>query len=127
MRYGWPQVIAYVKKHETEYDTIVISRRLSEPQAYLAFYLPIAPTTFQQAAPALLKYDQEGRHFLDQLGEYRITKYLFREISYGELLAPRTLYIGTLDEMHDRKEVFMKIDYPNHKPAFLLMKAETKQ
>ncbi len=125
MHYGWQEAVTYIKQHDGEYDHIVVSRMLSEPQAFLAFYLPIAPQSFQQASPGFLQYEKEGKPFLDQLGNYGIGKYEFMEIPRGLIAQEKTLYVGTAEELQANKNIIHKISYPNGTPAFIFVTAPT--
>lgn len=122
MRYGWSEAVNYIREHQHEYNKIYVSRKLSEPQTFLAFYLPIEPEEFQLSAPSLMQYEKDGKTFLDQLGSYSIGKYIFEEIPRGIVPKEGSLYVGTLDELHElRKTAIHQIDYPNHRPAFIFV------
>lgn len=124
MRYGWQEAVSYIRDHQDQYDQIYVSRKLSEPQAFLAFYLPIEPSEFQKFAPSLLQYEKDGKTFVDQLGSYRIGKYIFEEIPRGVVPQEKTLYVGTVDELQDfRKDAIYEIKYPDGKPAFIFITA----
>lgn len=122
MQYGWREAATYILAHEAEYDEIVVSRKHSEPQAFIAFYLQLDPRTFQQASYGLMEYEREGKTFLDQLGEYKIGKYTFKEIPRGLVPEPQILYVGTFDELHDRPDIIHQVFYPNKESAFIFVK-----
>lgn len=119
MHYGMSEAAHYIKANRTLYQQIVISRKLSEPQAYAGFYGLITPEQFQAAAPKLLQYEREGKGFLDQLGVYTIGDFTFLEIPHT-LTDPKTLYVGTFEELHDNKGIVKQINFPNGDPAIIL-------
>ncbi len=121
MLYGWRQAVSYIHANQDRYTKIVVSRKLSEPQAYISFYLPLDPTVFQQAAPSLLAYEREGKPFLDQLGDYQIGKFEFMEIPQGLVPQAGVLYIGTPEEIGQQKNKIFQITYPNKQSAFLFV------
>lgn len=129
MHDGWKEAAAYIRDHENEYDYVYVSRKLSEPQAFLAFYLPIMPVEFQKYHDVLMEYERQGKPFLDQLGSYTIGKYVFEEIPKSIDPKERVLYVGTLDELHDARKAgneIYEIKYPDDKPAFMFVTKVSK-
>jgi len=62
---------------------IIVSRKLSEPQAYVMFCRQYPSGSAQGETSGWLRYEKEGLSFLDQLGEYRLGKYRFRELNWA--------------------------------------------
>lgn len=91
MLYGRQEAVEYVDRIQEDYQKIVFSRSLTEPQIFVAFYQKWDPNKYQKATMDWLRYEEENLPFLDQLGEYSLGKYTFSDINYskaekGELL-----------------------------------------
>jgi len=126
LNYGYRETIGYLSSIENKYDKIVIAKRFSEPQAFVAFYKKYDPQKYQVEAQDFLRYEKDGLTFLDQLGVYRLGKYEFRDINWGaDKNLKKTLIVGGLEDFTIEKVVPLKtIYYPNGKEAFLIIEAE---
>lgn len=112
MLYGHKQANEYVQTHPA--SQIIYSRKLSEPQAYVSFFNQINPKITQQASTDWLRYETEKLSFLDQLGEYQLGQFIFREINIvSDSQLPDTLIVGRPEEFRDLKPDYI-IYYPNH-------------
>lgn len=111
MLYGHQQANEFIKNQQI--DQIIYSRKLSEPQAYVNFFNQINPQVVQSESVNWLKYQKEGLSFLDQLGEYNLDKFIFREINIvSDSQLPNALIIGRPEEFRDTKPDFI-IYYPS--------------
>ncbi|MPM67792.1 hypothetical protein SDC9_114716 [bioreactor metagenome] len=111
MLYGHQQANEFIKNQQI--DHIIYSRKLSEPQAYVNFFNQINPQVVQSESVNWLKYQKEGLSFLDQLGEYNLDKFIFREINIvSDSQLPNALIIGRPEEFRDTKPDFI-IYYPS--------------
>ncbi|MDO8503281.1 MAG: glycosyltransferase family 39 protein [bacterium] len=119
MLYGRRAATEFIKSVEDKYQGIIFSRSLSEPQIYVAFYKQWDPSDYQRDTPDWLRYEKEGRSFLDQLGEYRLGKYVFRGIGktegFGQLL------VGKPEEFPQNIVALKTIYYPSGKTAILIV------
>jgi len=94
-------------------DKIIYSRKLSEPQAYVAFFNQINPTITQSGSIDWLRYETNKLSFLDQLGEYSLGKFIFREINIpSDSQLKNTLIVGRPEEFRDIKPDYI-IYYPS--------------
>jgi len=110
--YGHLETNEYIKSHPT--SQVIYSRKLSEPQTYVSFFQKINPKITQQASISWLEYEQNNLLFLDQLGEYRLSNFIFREINIpSDMLLPDTLIVGRPEEFRD-----IKPDYIIYYPEF---------
>ncbi len=121
MLYGHKQANEYIQSHSA--SQIIYSRKLSEPQAYVSFFNHINPLITQSESSNWLEYQTKGLSFLDQLGEYKLSNFIFREINIpSDSQLPNTLIIGRPEEFRDIKPDYI-IYYPNHsqlKPAIYI-------
>lgn len=82
MSYGWQQAVLLFQGREE--SKIIISRTFSEPQAFVMFYEKLDPVRVQKQTKTWLRYEDEGKHFVDQLGTYSLGKFEFRNFSFPE-------------------------------------------
>ncbi|MBU4210196.1 glycosyltransferase family 39 protein [Patescibacteria group bacterium] len=124
MLYGHKEAIKYVQKEKP--SQIIYSRKLSEPQAYASFFMKIAPKLTQQESINWLKYDEKGLSFLDQLGEYKLDNFIFRELTFAaDSLEPDTILIGKPEEFPVSTKIDKIIYYPyatSQTPAIYIYK-----
>lgn len=126
LSYGYRETINYLKSIEDDYDKIVMTKRFSEPQVFVAFYKKYNPALYQKETQDFLRYEKDGLTFLDQLGVYRLGKYEFRDINWGaDKNLKKTLIVGGLEDFTIEKVNPIKtVYYPNGKEAFLIIDAE---
>ena len=112
MLYGHQQANEYLQNHPA--DKIIYSRKLSEPQAYVAFFNQINPKIIQSESVNWLDYETSHLMFLDQLGEYKLDKFIFKEINIpSDSQIPNTIIVGRPEEFRDVKPDHI-IYYPDH-------------
>jgi 4-amino-4-deoxy-L-arabinose transferase-like glycosyltransferase len=112
MLYGHQQAIDYIK-NQSNIETIIYSRKLSEPQAYVAFFNQIDPKTIQSGSTNWLMYENKKLSFLDQLGEYQLGKYTFKELSFrSDVQIPHAILVGRPEEFLDVLPTYI-INYPS--------------
>lgn len=120
-QYGHKQVASYLSTYENEYDQIVMTKWFGEPQLFLAFYNRWDPSLYQQQNAANLRYESEGRMWLDQLPEYSLGKYTFKYLDWNlESQSKNTLYIGKFDDFGEGANILSTINYPDGTIAFVI-------
>jgi len=104
MLFGHKEAIGYVKQLPEK--TIIYSRKLSEPQAYVAFFNQIDPSITQKDF-AQIKQDFT---FLDQVGEYKLANYIFKNIDFvRDSQIPNVVLVGKTDEIpNDKVTLFVQ-------------------
>lgn len=85
LRYGYREAIAFTESVKDDYERIIFTKANSEPQAFVAFYTKYDPVLHQQEAQDWLKFEQEGKKYLDQLAEYGLGKYEFRDTNWNDV------------------------------------------
>ncbi|MBI3397093.1 glycosyltransferase family 39 protein [Candidatus Woesebacteria bacterium] len=121
MLYGRKEAILYVSGISTNYQKIVISRTLSEPHIYLAFYNQIDPAEFQSQSHSWLIYEKENKNFVDQLGTYSLGKYTFEDINYQSRTGKGVLLVGKPEEFPDNIKSLKTVYYPNGAKDLLIV------
>ncbi|OGY11713.1 MAG: hypothetical protein A3H88_03515 [Candidatus Blackburnbacteria bacterium RIFCSPLOWO2_02_FULL_44_9] len=128
MLYGRREAIKFASSQEDRYSTILVSRSLSEPHIYVAFYKQWNPKDYQTASVDWLRYEKEKLSFLDQLGTYSLGKYLFQNISFSDDKNQKhTLLIGKPGELPRDANIIKKIDLPDNSPAIYVVDPSTTQ
>lgn len=125
MNYGWREAAAFLRGKEGDYEEIIISRKFSEPQAYIMFYQKYEPSEVQQTSIDWLRYEKEGHVFLDQLGEYSLGKYTFRNLYWpADKNLKKVLLLGKMDEFPPEVKKIKIIPYPDGERAFVIVDPE---
>lgn len=118
MLYGHRQVNEYLKNYPNH--KVIYSRKLSEPQAYVAFFQSIDPTKTQKASQDWQIFSQQNLSFLDQLGQYQLDRFTFKNINFNsDSQIPNTILVGRPEEFIANKPDYV-IYYP---PQFLQKEA----
>lgn len=126
MLFGRREALQFVSPKAGDYKTIIVSRSLSEPQIYVAFYNKWDPASYQAGTKDWLRYKELGLPFLDQLGEYHLGKYLFKNINYlDDAKIPNVLLLGKPSEFPDSVKPLKVIYYPNQLPSIYIVDPAT--
>ena len=122
MLYGRCEAIRKIVNYEDKAETIIVSRKLSEPQAYIAFCLKFAPNLVQYESRQWLDYEKRNLSFLDQLGEYKLRKYIFRELNWvSDSKLENAILIGGPDEFPKGADNKFTVFYPkSENPAVMI-------
>lgn len=123
MQWGTKEAIDYVSSIEGDYDEVLISRSLSVPQIWVAFYQKYDPAEIQEASKEWLIYEEKGLVSIDQLGEYKLGKYVFGTIDLNVLKksSRKILIVGEPEEFDWETNTLKTIVYPNGESAYLIM------
>ncbi len=84
LRYGYDQVFKKVVEVQNQYDQIVISKVFTEPQIFVAFYGKIKPQVMQDASKDWLRYQINGKSYVDQLESWNLGKFYFEDIFWDK-------------------------------------------
>lgn len=121
MLYGHKEAIDYINSIKP--TSIIYSRKLSEPQAYVLFFNKIDPKITQAYTPQWQQFQTRGHQFLDQLSEYQIENYNFKEINFAsDSLIPNTILIGRPEEFPGIKptKIIFYPSFSEQKPAIYI-------
>jgi len=127
MIYGMDKVYEELRRHERDYEQVVVSKSISEPQIYTAFYLKWDPEDYQKAAKEW-KFEEEGLGWVDQLASYSLGKYEFRGVNWGlDSRNTVSLFVGRPGEFGEAQEqVLAEVHYPDGKVAYWIVGAGRK-
>lgn len=121
MIYGADEMVNYVRAVEEDYTQVIVSKKISEPQIYFAFYGKIDPRVYQGIAKSW-NFQKQGLDWVDQMPEYGLRKEVFKNIDWkrdGRLT--QTLLVGTAEEFSKEANVLKKIYYPNGEEAYWIV------
>lgn len=116
--YGFPQVADYINQNENKYQTIILTKRYSQPYMMLLFFTQFDPSEYQKLPKTM------GNSEFGYLNVAAFGKYQFKTIDAKDFNQKDTLIIGTQNEIGNRANVIKTVDYPNGQPAFIFV--ETK-
>ena len=118
----------FVTSIKDAYPKIIVSKSLSEPQIYLAFYNNWPPSNYQSYAETWRRFEDEGLLFVDQLGEYDLCKYKIKSINFNEdKKLGNTLIVGKPNEFPPDTPMLKTVNYPNGEPAILIYDTELER
>lgn len=121
MLYGRREMVDYLSLFENKYDRVFVSRSLSEPHIYFAFYKKWNPVDYQAQTEDWRRYRDENLKFLDQLGEYGLGEYEFRGVDYESLDDTQgILFVGKPEEFSENTGVLHIVHFPNGEPAVFI-------
>lgn len=124
MLYGRKEAISFAVSVEEQYATILINRSLSEPQIYVAFYKKWDPTDYQNESRDWLRYEKENRSFIDQLGEYRLGKYVFANTHDTLKSQKPVLLVGGVRDIPQNAKLIKEVKSPDDKTVILVANEE---
>lgn len=111
MNYGWKEAVVRLDPISRSYSQVQVSRSLSEPHIFLAFYLPVPPAEYQAAARGWIDFDKTYT-FLDQYDGYRLGKFRFGNISPTKRSAAPVMFVGRPQDFPLGYPEYFHIDYP---------------
>lgn len=111
-QYGHKEVVEEVLKRVQQYDNIVVSISLDQPQTFFLYYLKYDPQTYLREGGTIAgKFDTDTNHF----SKYEFTTLTKGYAAYGK----KALYVGTPTEASGHA-ITETIYYPNGTPAYQL-------
>jgi 4-amino-4-deoxy-L-arabinose transferase-like glycosyltransferase len=117
MSFGWRELMPRLSGLASDYDEVYISRSLSEPQVFLAFYSQMDPVYYQNQAKAWKDFDKKGFRFLDQYDGYRLGKYRIGNLDFNLARGQKTLLVGRPSDIPESMKYHFQIFYPDDKVA----------
>ena len=122
MSFGWKELSANLREIDSKYDNVIISRTFSEPHIFVSFYKWWNPSDYQKESPDWLRYEKQGFLFVDQLGDYKLGKFNFRDIHYEKDLGlEKTLLVGRARDFPENVKKLKTINFPSGRPAFVIV------
>lgn len=122
-QYGYAQAASYLAANQSDYRQVVITKTYGEPHLFFAFYNKWDPSWYQEENKKLLEYESHGYSWLDQLPEYSLGKYVFRDMNWAlDNNKNDTLFIGRSHEFYSDTQVLNAINFPDKTNAFTIVR-----
>lgn len=109
--YGYREAFLRAKPMLDTYPDVRLSRSLSSPHIFAAFYWQIDPSFYQKESQKWVDFDKKYK-FLDQMDGYTLGKFRFGDIHPTDRVDHPTLYIGRRDEFPLSFPEYFHIDDP---------------
>jgi hypothetical protein len=121
MSFGAGEIFNYADANGEKYDYVIVSKSVSEPQIFAAFYGAIDPIVYREAAEKW-EFWESGLSWIDQLPEYRLGKYVFKRVDWKlDSQLGSALIIGTVEDFPADIKVKKRVVYPNKEDAYLIV------
>lgn len=118
-QYGHKAVAEWVLANESKYKRVYMTKAFGEPQLFLAFYNKWDPSWYQEENKKLIEYESRGYPWLDQLPEYSLGKYTFRDINWPvDNGKNEMVFIGKGDDFWLDTPHPLSINFPDGTAAF---------
>lgn len=119
-QYGAKEMITWVTSKEDSYKHIYVTKTYGEPQLFFAFYGQWDPAMYQVENKKLLDYESLGYPWLDQLPEYTIGKYTFRDINWAKDNGQNErLFIGKGEDFWGDTPRALEVKFPDGTTAYI--------
>ncbi len=110
MMYGMKELYRFLQEYPTKH--IIMSRSLSEPHMYAAFYDPINPQLYQ-AATRNWTFEEKGLAWVDQQEGYYVGRYTIGSIDkIRDFKFDNTFVVGKREEMPEDARIIKTILSP---------------
>lgn len=119
MLYGNLEAAEWVRDNVPSGDEVIVDKSLSEPHIYFAFSSKINPRLYQKSS-AGWDYKKFGILWVDQIPEYNLGAYKFKDIK-PEDLKKEVVLVGRPDDFPSTITPSKIINYPNGNPAVLVV------
>jgi 4-amino-4-deoxy-L-arabinose transferase-like glycosyltransferase len=124
MGYGWSDAVMEIYAQSNNYSEIRISRSLSEPHIYVAFYSLFNPHAYQVASIDWSDFESRGFRFLDQYDGYWLDNFRFGDLNFDKPVNFPVLYVGRPEDFPEGTSLKIISFYPDGKPC-IVMAAKT--
>lgn len=111
-QYGYKQLVQMVKSLESNYKSIVITRRLGRPYIYFLLYNETSPFTYLESRRA--ERDWWGLWTVEGYGKY------YFDIGYKDKVARPLLIVATPDELKNPLHILGKIPSTDGEDIFIV-------
>ncbi len=122
MLYGNLETARWLKNNVDSDIEIVVDKKLSEPHIYIAFTNKWDPVEYQKNTKDWERYKTSDLKFVDQLGEYKLGNYTFRNIHFPvDKNLPTTLLIGRPEDFDETANEKYKVLYKDGEPSIIVV------
>jgi len=127
MIYGTRELFSYLSKVQSFYSQIIVSKSISEPHIYTAFFNKIPANIYQEQSKKWLIYEDLGIDWVDQLPSYSLTKYTFTSIDYlSQKSIEGVLFVGKPSDFPSDLKPDYVVKYLDRTDAFWVVDPATQ-
>ncbi|MEJ2347968.1 MAG: hypothetical protein P8Y17_02080, partial [Patescibacteria group bacterium] len=101
---------------------IIVSRKLSEPQIYIAYVNSWDPVNYQEATKEWL-YKENNLAWVDQLPEYHLGNYIFKDFYWPVDKNEGAVFVGKPEDFPSEIEPLKVFYYPSTEAAIYIVDA----
>jgi hypothetical protein len=101
---------------------VIVSRKLSEPQIYIAYVNSWDPASYQQATKGWL-YKESNLAWVDQFPEYHLGNYTFKDFYWPVDKNQGAVFVGKPEDFPSEIEPLKVFYYPNDEAAIYIVDA----
>lgn len=120
MLYGNLEVAQWLTANIGKGREVIVSRKLSEPHIYIAFATSWDPKDYQKTTKDW-RYKEKGLGWVDQLSEYRLANYAFKNIDWQVDAKSGAVLVGKPEEFPEGTLSLKVFKYPNGEPSVLVV------
>lgn len=121
MLYGNTEAALWLSQNSSDFERIIVSRSLSEPQIFIAFVNKWDPSNYQKSTKNWERYKDQNLKFLDQLSTYSLGRYIFKSIEQDDFLLENTLIVARPEEFKKDTLALEVIFYPDGSPSIYIV------
>jgi len=120
MLYGHFEATQWLAENVDSNRNIIVSKKLSEPHIFVAYANKWDPIDYQETTKGWL-YKKNDLLFVDQLPEYSLGNYTFRDIHWEVDKNKEAVFVGKPEDFTSNIIPIETIYYPNGKPSILIV------
>lgn len=120
MGYGWSKAVETIFSQSDSYSEVRISRSLSEPHIYIAFYALLDPVDYQKSSVDWSSFESRGFKFLDQYDGYWLGNLRFGDLNFDKPVNFPVLYVGRPEDFPESTPFQVISSYPDGKPNIVM-------
>lgn len=115
MLFGMGDLVRFFSEVKDEGQKVIVSKTISEPHIYFAFYEKIDPFLFQKETQNWSLVNG----WVDQMNEYQLGKYTFKSIDkIADFRKKGVLLVGKPEDFPVDSQILQKISTPDFKDAY---------
>lgn len=126
LRFGYDTVFEKVLAVKDQYSQIIISKRFTEPQIFVAFYGKMDPAVFQTSSPDWLRYEKADKKYVDQLESWNLGNFYFEGIDWNKKdnLRKNALIVSEPEDFPSDVQSILDVYAPSGKMLYRLVPTE---
>jgi hypothetical protein len=125
MLYGHFEATQWLVENIAPDRKIIMSKKLSEPQIYVAYANKWDPAEYQETTEGW-RYKENNLLWVDQLPEYSLGNYTFRDFHWKVDKEKEAVFVGKPEDFPGVTDPLMMFNYPNGEPSVYIVDTATK-